>query len=164
MHVNCYCALHVKAQSKKHHWFCSKSHTMGKLPLCTNIAPSTLQVWHIKDEEVSCLHSLNSPGHRSDIRTVALSSDDSLLLSGSNNEVKIWNPRSGACLRTIEAGYGLCALFAPGNRHAVVGTKEGTLDVLDVGASSRLQSVETHAGAVWSLAALPDNRYALDGH
>jgi len=43
----------------------------------------------------------------------------------------------------------------------VVGTKEGTLDVLDVGASSRLQSVEAHAGAVWSLAALPDNRYAL---
>jgi len=46
----------------------------------------------------------------------------------------------------------------------VVGTKEGTLDVLDVGASSRLQSVEAHAGAVWSLAALPDNRYALEGH
>jgi len=45
-----------------------------------------------------------------------------------------------------------------------VGTKEGTLDVLDVGASSRLQSVKAHAGAVWSLAALPDNRYALEGH
>jgi len=118
-----------------------------------------LQVWHIKDEDVSRLHDLESPGHRSDIRTVALSSDDSLLLSGSNNEVKIWNPRSGVCLRTIEAGYGLCALFAPGNRHAVVGTKEGNLDVLDVGASSRLQSVNAHAGAVWSLAALPDNRF-----
>ena len=152
MHVNCYCALHFDAQPSKHHWLCSKIHFL---------APSTLQVWHIKDEEVSRLHGLDSPGHRSDIRTVALSSDDSLLLSGSNNEVKIWNPRSGACLRTIEAGYGLCALFAPGNRHAVVGTKEGTLDVLDVGASSRLQSVEAHAGAVWSLAALPDNRYAL---
>lgn len=69
--------------------------------------------------------------------------------------------RSGACLRTIEAGYGLCALFAPGNRHAVVGTKEGSLDIIDVAASCRLQSVEAHSGAVWSLAALPDNRSAL---
>lgn len=69
--------------------------------------------------------------------------------------------RSGACLRTIEAGYGLCAIFAPGNRHAVVGTKEGTLDIIDVGASSRLESLQAHSGAVWSLAALPDNRSVL---
>ena len=72
--------------------------------------------------------------------------------------------RSGACLRTIEAGYGLCAIFAPGNRHAVVGTKEGRLDIIDVGASSRLQSVQAHSGAVWSLAALPDNRYSTSSH
>ncbi|KAL0021070.1 hypothetical protein WJX79_008561 [Trebouxia sp. C0005] len=135
----------------------------GGVSLTIALANNSLEVWHIKDEDVSRLHGLDSPGHRSDIRTVALSSDDSLLLSGSNNEVKIWNPRSGVCLRTIEAGYGLCALFAPGNRHAVVGTKEGTLDVLDVGASSRLQSVEAHAGAVWSLAALPDNSGFVSG-
>lgn len=41
----------------------------------------------------------------------------------------------------------------------MVGTKEGNLDIIDVGASSRLQSVQAHSGAVWSLAALPDNRY-----
>ena len=52
-----------------------------------------VQVWNLKDADVSILHALEAPGHRSDIRTVALSSDDSLLLSGSNNEVKIWNPR-----------------------------------------------------------------------
>lgn len=43
----------------------------------------------------------------------------------------------------------------------MVGTKEGTLDVIDVGASSRLDSLQAHSGAVWSLAALPDNRYVL---
>ncbi|KAL3161937.1 hypothetical protein ABBQ38_009019 [Trebouxia sp. C0009 RCD-2024] len=124
---------------------------------------NSLEVWNLNDADVSILHALEAPGHRSDIRTVALSSDDSLLLSGSNNEVKIWNPRSGACLRTIEAGYGLCAIFAPGNRHAVVGTKEGTLDVIDVGASSRLDSLQAHSGAVWSLAALPDNSGFVSG-
>ena len=43
----------------------------------------------------------------------------------------------------------------------MVGTKEGNLDIIDVGASSRLQSVQAHSGAVWSLAALPDNRCVL---
>ena len=52
-----------------------------------------MQVWSLKNDDISVLHGLEAPGHRSDIRTVALSSDDSLLLSGSNNEVKIWNPR-----------------------------------------------------------------------
>lgn len=127
-------------------------------------AVHAMQVWQVRGEDVTRLHGLEAPGHRSDIRTVALASDDSMLLSGSNNEVKIWNPRSGACLRTIEAGYGLCALFAPGNRHAVVGTKSGSLDLLDVAASSMVQSVAAHAGAVWSLAALPDSRSAILPH
>lgn len=137
----------------------AKSGILATIALVNN----SLEVWSWKDGDVSILHALEAPGHRSDIRTVALSSDDSLLLSGSNNEVKIWNPRSGACLRTIEAGYGLCAIFAPGNRHAVVGTKEGALDIIDVGASTRLESLQAHSGAVWSLAALPDNSGFVSG-
>jgi hypothetical protein len=43
---------------------------------------------------------------------------------------------------------GLCALFAPGNRHAVVGTKEGTLQILDIGASAVLDTLEAHQGPV----------------
>ena len=54
---------------------------------------------------------------------------------------QLWNPRSGACLRTIDSGYGLCALFAPGNRHAVVGTKEGTLEIFDISTSTRVAVV-----------------------
>lgn len=55
---------------------------------------------------------------------------------------QVWNPRTGACLRTMDSGYGLCALFAPGNRHALVGTKEGTIEIFDVGTSSRIAVVE----------------------
>ena len=55
---------------------------------------------------------------------------------------QVWNPRTGACLRTMDSGYGLCALFAPGNRHALVGTKEGTIEIFDVGTSSRIAVVK----------------------
>jgi hypothetical protein len=36
---------------------------------------------------------------------------------------QVWNPRTGACTATVDTGYGLSLLWAPGNRHAVVGTK-----------------------------------------
>ena len=47
---------------------------------------------------------MDSPGHRSGPRALALSSDDAVLLSAAAGEVKLWNPRSGACLRSIESG------------------------------------------------------------
>lgn len=106
---------------------------------------------------------LDQGGHRSDVRALALSNDDQQLLSVSNNCAKVWNPASGACLGTLESGYGLCALFAPGNRHAVVGTKEGTLEVLDLGACSRSAVEGAHEGPVWSLAALPDRTGFVSG-
>ncbi len=41
--------------------------------------------------------------------------------------------------------------------------QEGTIDILDVGASERLESVAAHDGAVWSLAALPDGSGFVSG-
>lgn len=38
---------------------------------------------------------------------------------------QVWNPITGACLSTMDSGYGLCCLFAPGGRHVVLGTKVG---------------------------------------
>lgn len=56
------------------------------------------------------------PGHRSDIRSVCLSSDDEMLLTTSHQDVKLWNLRSQECIRTIPTGYGLCGMFMPGDR------------------------------------------------
>lgn len=48
----------------------------------------------------------------------------------------------------MDSGYGLCALWAPGNRHAVVGTKEGGLELFDVATSSRI-AVVRYGGCAW---------------
>lgn len=69
------------------------------------------------------MSALDLAGHRADVRSMAFSADDSMLLSTSSNSTKIWNPHTGACLRTVESGYGLSSIWAPGDRHAVVGTK-----------------------------------------
>ena len=125
---------------------------------------NTVEEWELASPEAnepspepSKTRSLEAAGHRADIRAVALSPDDATLVTCSHKGVKVWNPTEGACLRTIEGGYGLCTVFAPGGRHVVVGTKAGALEILDVQAGTQLTGApEAHAGAVWGLALLPD--------
>lgn len=93
-----------------------------------------------------------------------MAADDSLLLSTSQSGAKIWNPRTGACLRSVEgSGYGLCCAFVPGNRHALVGTKAGTLEFIDVAAASITRSVAAHSAPLWSIALQPDGEGFVTG-
>lgn len=63
------------------------------------------------------LYSLDLPGHRSDIRTLSISSDDALLASASSGSLKIWNIKTTKCVRTMDCGYAICSSFLPGDRH-----------------------------------------------
>lgn len=68
--------------------------------------------------EATLLHNVSTSGHRTDVRSLSLSSDDALLAAVSNGELKIWNRRSLKCLRTMnDTGYGLCCSWLPGDRH-----------------------------------------------
>eukprot|EP00803_Ostreobium_quekettii_P008903 evm.model.scf_770.6 EVM.evm.TU.scf_770.6 scf_770:32955-36394(+) len=102
-------------------------------------------------------------GHRSGIRSLALSEDESMVVSTAESAVKVWNPSNGTCLHTIASGYGLSCLFAPGGRHIAVGTKEGALQIFNLGASCLAESVAAHSGPVWSLAELPDRSGFVSG-
>ncbi len=56
----------------------------------------------------------------------------------------------------MECGYGLCAAFAPGARHALVGTKAGGIVFIDVAAATVTRTLPAHGGPLWSLALQPD--------
>lgn len=45
----------------------------------------------------------------------------------------------------------------------MVGTKEGTLDLMDVGSGDLLESVSAHKGAIWAVTPLPDNSGLVSG-
>lgn len=146
-------AVHRKATSKK---------SLVSMVLATS--NNVLELWDIKEEkEPVKTATIDGMGHRSDVRSLALSSDDALCLSTSNAGAKLWNPRKGMFISSIESGYGLCSLFAPGNKHAIVGTKEGTLEVLDIGSSSRIEVVDAHEGPVWSVCLNPDGSGFVSG-
>ncbi len=59
-------------------------------------------------------------------------------------------------MRTISCGYALCSLFAPGDRHAVIGTKSGKLQIFDIGSGEMTEEVAAHTGEVWSMAHTAD--------
>jgi U3 small nucleolar RNA-associated protein 12 len=45
------------------------------------------------------------------------------------------------CVRSLECGFGLCCAFGPGNRHAIVGTKTGSLQIFDVSSGDLIEDI-----------------------
>ncbi|KAH7408366.1 WD40-repeat-containing domain protein [Phaeosphaeria sp. MPI-PUGE-AT-0046c] len=107
--------------------------------------------------------SVELAGHRNDIRALALSSDDRMLASASSGGLKIWNVRTQNCLRTLECGYALCCAFLPGDKIVVVGTKDGDIELYDIAASSLLDKIPAHEGAVWTMQVHPDGKSLITG-
>ncbi|KAA1466214.1 WD-repeat-containing protein [Dentipellis sp. KUC8613] len=113
--------------------------------------------------EASRLYVLDLPGHRADVRSLCLSSDDALLASASNGALKIWNMRTTACIRTLECGPAICSTFLPGDRHVAVGTKTGEILLYDLSSSSLIDTIKAHAGTVWSIHVRPDEQALVTG-
>ncbi|KAL7594219.1 hypothetical protein Lser_V15G28362 [Lactuca serriola] len=124
--------------------------------LAISLNNNLLEIYSIDTNSTTKTSSIELQGHRSDVRSVTLSSDNTLLMSTSHNSVKIWNPSTGSCLRTIDSGYGLCSLFVPGNKFAVIGTKSGNLEIIDVRSGTLVEVVKAHTGAIQSIVATSD--------
>lgn len=119
----------------------------------------------IADKEATsqATHTLNLHGHRSTIRSLCISSDDLLIATTSNHGTKIWNKETQKCVRTLESGYGLSIEFVPGNRHVIIGTKAGTLQLFDISSGALLEETAAHTDAIWSIALQPDKRGFVTG-
>lgn len=128
--------------------------------------PAKDRTKRMKNEELpdyTRTFTVDHPGHRADIRALALSSDDRMLASASNGGLKIWNVRTQSCIRTFDCGYALCCSFLPGDKIVVVGTKTGELELFDVASAAILDTVNAHEGAIWTLQVHPDGRSVVSG-
>ena len=107
--------------------------------------------------------SVEMPGHRTDVRSLALSSDDRMLASACNGSLKVWNLRTQNCIRTLDCGYALCASFLPGDKIVVVGNKNGELELFDIASSTMIEIVKAHEGPIWTLHVHPDGKSIATG-
>lgn len=106
---------------------------------------------------------LDLQGHRSDVRAVAVSSDGAMVASVSHGLAKVWSSKTRQCVRSAPCGFGLTVAFAPGDRHLLVGTKEGNLQVIDLGSGEMIQDYAAHDKAVWSIDLRPDGKGLVSG-
>jgi len=115
-------------------------------------------------------------GHRGEIRALTISLDGTLILSTSSSAAKVWNSKSGACLRTLplitsspessasSSTIGLSCIFGPAARHAVIGCKDGSLKLFDLASGDLVEdNVSAHSGPIHALAVRPDGRGCVTG-
>ncbi|KAJ1418923.1 WD40/YVTN repeat-like-containing domain superfamily [Sesbania bispinosa] len=157
--------LHTIRASKKicSITFCPITPKNSLAGLALSLNNNLLEFYSVESSETRKTLAIDLQGHRSDIRSVTLSSDNTFLLSTSHNAVKIWNPSTGSCLRTIDSGYGLCSLILPTNKYGLVGTKDGTIEVIDIGSGTCIEVIEAHGGSLRSITALPDKTGFVTG-
>ncbi|KAK6339804.1 hypothetical protein TWF718_009196 [Orbilia javanica] len=166
--------VRIPGKARSVHWAGSsgKSKSLQLLVSTTNNLleyydiPSTKEKSKDKDASISeytKLYSVELPGHRTDVRALSLSSDDSLLASASNGSLKVWNVRTGSCVRTFECGYALCCAFLPGDKIVVVGNKSGDLELFDLASATIIETVQAHEKEIWSLHVHPDGRSVVTG-
>ncbi|RKO94913.1 WD40 repeat-like protein, partial [Caulochytrium protostelioides] len=131
----------------------------GAFLLTVALTTNALEVYRVDtrttsaDEFATLAHRNALPGHRSDVRAVALSTTEDLILSTSQDEAKVWNRRTQTCVSSFSAasGLGVCCMFVPGNKMFLVGTKQGTLELFDIASNQHVWSLPAHEGAVWSM-------------
>lgn len=147
--------------------FAPMSPTDEMVSLLFGLINNSLEVYSFNRNEAqtsySKAHSVALQGHRSDVRNVSLSSDNQLILSISNSSAKVWNARSMQCVRTMSTSVALCGVFAPGNRHVVIGTKAGKIQVFDLASGQCTLDTDAHEGAVWSIDVRPDGKGIMSG-
>lgn len=151
-------------------WMTTKS--SGRLQLMAATTNNEIETYSVEaagkkrsqeDTDYSRVLAIDLPGHRTDIRSVALSSDDRMLATASNGSLKIWNVRTQSCLRTLDCGYALCSSFLPGDKIVVVGNKNGEIEVFDIASSTLLDTIKAHDGPVWTLHVHPDGKSMVTG-
>lgn len=92
------------------------------------------------EDTFKLISSIDNLAHRSDVRSVAISSDNSLIMSASGESVKIWRLDSKSCTATIDTESATCCVFAGAqnitanyeNRFGLVGTKQGRIQIIDI--------------------------------
>ncbi|XP_041128351.1 WD repeat-containing protein 3-like [Polyodon spathula] len=156
----------IKASAKIRSFDCFLSPN-GDLKVALLLQNNTIEAFVLKTagktSECTKTARLTIGGHRTDVRTLAFSSDNIAVLSASAETVKVWNRSTLQVIRTMACEYALCSLFVPGDRQIIIGTKNGKLQIFELSSGILLETVDAHEGALWSISLSPDQRGIVSG-
>ncbi|KAL0112869.1 hypothetical protein PUN28_012250 [Cardiocondyla obscurior] len=139
----------------------------NELRVCVGVNNNSIELHslHIeeKNPEIKRLRSITAHGHRTDVRAICFSSDNLAFVTVSGDSVKLWNRPTLSCLRTVQCGYALTVTFVPGDRHLIVGLKDGKMIIIDIASGDILEEVSAHSKELWSVTLFPDLKGVASG-
>ncbi|XP_022656583.1 WD repeat-containing protein 3-like isoform X2 [Varroa destructor] len=116
-----------------------------------------------KKEPAKVVDSLRHLGHRTDVRTLCFTSDNAGIISASGEQLKLWSAQSFQCIRSLDCEYALSCGLLRGDRHAVVATKTGKIQLFDLVTGELTETIDAHQGPCWSLCFTPDKKGLVTG-
>ncbi|GFU34257.1 WD repeat-containing protein 3 [Nephila pilipes] len=119
----------------------------------------------LKRNDAKICQSISIPGHRSFVRTLNCSTDSYSILSACDEFTKIWRSvkEEQKCATTLPCKAALCSVFVPGDKHCIIGTKNGELNIFDIDKQDLLNSIDGHDGFVKCICLSPGQAGVTSG-
>jgi small GTP-binding protein len=105
-------------------------------------------------------------GHNDEINSVAISSDDKFIVSGSDDyTIRIWETGTGKCLRVLEGHSDdvFDVAISSDDKFIVSGSDDTSLRIWEVETGKCLQVLEGHLNLVLGVAISSDDRFIVSG-
>ncbi|MDX4061090.1 caspase family protein [Aliarcobacter skirrowii] len=108
----------------------------------------------------------NINGHNKDVNSIAISSDNKYIVSGSHDAtVKLWEINSGKLLKTF-TGHNLGVLsvaISSDNKYIVSGSLDNRIKLWEINSGKLLKTFTGHKSIVKSVAISSDSKYIVSG-
>ncbi|XP_069956635.1 WD repeat-containing protein 3 isoform X1 [Cherax quadricarinatus] len=121
-------------------------------------------------ETSKALSILDRPGHRTEVRAIAFTSLSDQVITASADSLKVWHRNDTQAITTVPCDYAVSLIVVPGDRHALIGTRSGCLQLFDLGAATLLENIMAHEPdematdtGVWSITLTHDGRGFITG-
>ena len=131
-----------------------------------SLSNNSIEIYKLNEEfTAEKTIAIDYQGHRSDVRSVTISTNGTLIATCSNDSVKVWSTKSYSCVSTCyfesntDEYYPLCILFVPGNKYLIVGMKSGDLVTIDTNSGAIIPR-ENHEYEKWKHTAVLE--YIID--